>query len=57
MPIVQLTTIRAGVNAILTRVWADQRIGAAAAFGATVGWAADAGLWTPRGPLTTGQAI
>lgn len=42
---------------LLAPVWGDQRIGLAAAAVVGAGWGAVAGWWTPRGPLTTGQAI
>ena len=38
-------------------IWNDRRIGSVAAVGAGALWGAPAGWWTPRGPLTTGQAI
>jgi proline iminopeptidase len=49
--------VLARANAPFGRVWAHQRIGVAVAVGAAACWAVAAGLWTPRGPLTTGQAI
>ncbi|MGB5757608.1 MAG: alpha/beta hydrolase [Acidimicrobiales bacterium] len=45
------------VAAALEPIWGDRRIAAAAAFGAGALWGALAGWWTPRGPLTTSQAI
>ncbi len=44
-------------RAVLEPVWRDWRIGAAATVGVAASWGLMAGLWTPRGPLTTGQAI
>jgi pimeloyl-ACP methyl ester carboxylesterase len=38
-------------------VWADRRIAVSAAVLAAALWAVAAGLWTPRGPLTTGEAV
>jgi len=38
-------------------VWADWRIGGAAGAAAAASWGLLAGMWTPRGPLTTSQAI
>ena len=46
-----------GLGAVLGPVWNDRRIGAVAAFGVGALWGALAGWWTPRSPLTTGQAI
>ncbi len=37
--------------------WADARTGLAAAVAVSAGWGLIAGWWTPRGPLTTAQAI
>lgn len=42
---------------LLGPVWNDRRIGAAAAFGAGALWGVLAGWWTPRSPLTAGQAV
>lgn len=41
----------------LQPAWKDWRIGAANAVGIAAAWGLIAGLWTPRGPLTTAQAI
>jgi proline iminopeptidase len=45
------------VNTALKPVWRDQRIGAAVGVGLATGWALIAGRWTPRGPLTSAQAL
>ncbi len=37
--------------------WQDWRIGAGTAVAAVAGWGVLAGLWTPRGPLTTAAAL
>jgi pimeloyl-ACP methyl ester carboxylesterase len=42
---------------LLRHVWNDGRIGGATAVVVAVGWALVAGFWTPRGPLTTSQAV
>jgi proline iminopeptidase len=47
---------RLKVNAVGRRVWADRWIGVVMA-GVVVSWAVTAGLWTPRGPLTSDEAI
>lgn len=44
-------------KATLGPVWADRRIGLAAAVGFPALWGLLAGWWTPRGPLTTGEAL
>ena len=46
-----------GLGAVLGPIWNDRRIGAVAVFGVGALWGALAGWWTPRSPLTTGQAI
>jgi len=38
-------------------LWADRRLGVAAATAVAAGWGLLAGWWTPRGPLTTSQAL
>ncbi len=38
-------------------LWDDRRLGVAAGTAVTVGWGLLAGWWTPRGPLTTGEAL
>ncbi len=50
-------TFRARATPILNRVWASQVLGVAVALSATAAWALAAGWWTPRGPLTTNQAL
>ena len=42
---------------LLGPFWIDRRVGVGAAVGAVAVWSALAGWWTPRGPLTTSQAI
>jgi proline iminopeptidase len=44
-------------RAALEPVWRDRRVGAAVAVGVAAGWGLMAGLWTPRSPLTTSQAL
>ena len=53
----RLRTSRDRLSAVLAPLWRDWRIGTAAAIGGAALWAAIAGWWTPRGPLTTSQAI
>ncbi len=38
-------------------MWADRRLGVAAATAVAAGWGLLAGWWTPRGPLTASQAL
>jgi pimeloyl-ACP methyl ester carboxylesterase len=38
-------------------VWADRRLGIATAAAVAAGWGLLAGWWTPRGPLTTAEAL
>lgn len=52
-----LGAFRGRVSAKLRPVWSDWRIGLAAAVAAAAGWGVIAGVWTPRGPLTTSEAI
>ncbi|MDQ6617977.1 MAG: peptidase, partial [Actinomycetota bacterium] len=42
---------------MLGRVWADRRIGGAATVGAAAAYGLFAGWWTPRGPLTSVEAL
>ena len=42
---------------LLEAVWRDWRVGLATAIGIAAAWGLLAGWWTPRGPLTTAQAI
>ncbi len=49
--------VRGGVNALMGRVWAAKWIGAVVAVAGVTSWGTAAGLWTPRGPLTTNQAM
>ncbi len=58
------TRWRAGLDVVLDRlravlepVWRDGRIGVCCGMGAAAGWGLVAGLWTPRSPLTTAQAM
>jgi proline iminopeptidase len=46
-----------GRLALAAPAWGDRRTGAAAAIGAAVVWGLAVSWWTPRGPLTTGQAL
>jgi proline iminopeptidase len=41
----------------LRRLWADRRLRLGAAVGVAGLWALVAGMWTPRGPLTSGEAL
>ena len=41
----------------LTPLWEDRRLGATVAVVMPAGWGLLAGWWTPRGPLTSGEAI
>lgn len=47
----------ARLSRALAPVWADQRLGVGIAGGVVVLWAVLAGWWTPRGPLTSGEAL
>ncbi len=53
----RLHSARGHAEAVLAPAWADPRIGFLLAAGAAAMWGLLAGWWTPRGPLTTGQAI
>ena len=53
----RLRTPRERLSTVLAPLWRDWRIGTAGAIGGAALWAAIAGWWTPRGPLTTSQAI
>jgi pimeloyl-ACP methyl ester carboxylesterase len=44
-------------RAFLGPVWKDWRVGTAVGVAAAASWGVVAGMWTPRGPLTTSQAI
>jgi proline iminopeptidase len=41
----------------MARVWADRRLGVAVVLGIAGGWGLAAGLWIPRGPLTTAESL
>lgn len=45
------------MRAALRVPWRDWRFGAAGGVGAAASWGLAAGVWTPRSPLTTNQAI
>ena len=47
----------ARVEATLTSVWAARWLGVAAALALTIAWGLVAVSWTPRGPLTTSEAL
>ena len=47
----------AKVGARVEPLWRDWRIGTAVAVGVAGVWGLLAGWWTPRGPMTTGQAL
>ncbi len=53
----RLRTITDRLAGWLAPVWDHRRIGSVAAIGVAASWGLIAGLWTPRSPLTTGQAI
>ena len=44
-------------NETADTVWADRRTAVSVAVLVAASWAVAAGLWTPRGPLTTGAAV
>lgn len=52
-----LAEIRRVVRRWLEPLWRDRRLGFAAAASLAGAWGLIAGLWTPRGPLTSGEAI
>ena len=54
---VRLGTIGSRVRTLFEPFWASRRIGLSAAAVVAALWGLAAGQWTPRGPLTTGQAI
>ena len=45
------------LRAVVALAWRDWRIRAGFAVACAAGWGLLAGLWTPRGPLTTAQAL
>jgi len=45
------------LQGFLRPVWRDRRLGIGLAVAAAALWGLVAGWWTPRGPLTTGQAL
>ncbi len=45
------------IRAVLQRLWNDRRLGIVATLGLGVSWGLIAAWWTPRGPLTTGEAL
>lgn len=45
------------VLARLLPLWRDRRVGLATALAVAATWAVLAGSWTPRGPLTTAEAL
>jgi pimeloyl-ACP methyl ester carboxylesterase len=52
-----LVAIADRTRLVCTPLWADRRIHVAIAIAAASGWGLLAGWWTPRGPLTTGEAL
>lgn len=50
-------SVRAGGRRALDRCWREPVVGTGAAAALVTVWAVIAGSWTPRGPLTTGQAL
>ncbi len=53
----RLGAIRGRVRSLLEPIWQDRRVGLAVAVASGALWGLLAGWWTPRSPLTTGQAI
>lgn len=49
--------VRSWPQAVLDRCWDDRRVGVAVAVAVPVAWGVIAGLWTPRGPLTTLEVL
>lgn len=47
----------ARAHTVLVPIWRDWRVGVVLAVGVAAAWGLVAGWWTPRSPLTTGQAI
>jgi hypothetical protein len=45
------------LRSVVAPAWRDWRVGAGVAVAAAAGWGLLAGLWTPRGPLTTAEAL
>lgn len=45
------------LRALLDPLWRDRRLGVGAAVAAVALWGLAAGWWTPRGPLTTAEAL
>ena len=56
-PATLLATARDNARRWLQPLWRDWRIGPAVAVGASGLWGLLAGIWTPRGPLSSGEAI
>lgn len=54
---VALGAIGGRLRTVCEPMWANPRLGAASVAAAAASWGLLAGWWTPRGPLTTGQAI
>lgn len=54
---VALGAIGRRLRAVCEPMWANPLLGATAVAAAAASWGLLAGWWTPRGPLTTGQAI
>ncbi len=48
---------RARARAVFALVWSDQRLAFAVMAALVCGWGLLAGWWTPRGPVTTSQAL
>jgi proline iminopeptidase len=53
----QITEASTRIKSDLGPIWQNQRLGAAIGVVFVGAWAASAGRWTPRGPLTSAQAI
>ena len=53
----RLDDVRGRLRAWSSPVWADRRIGVSMAVAAAGIWGLTAGWWTPRGPLTSAEAI
>ena len=53
----RVKALGAAVGRRLEPLWADRRFGAAAGVGTAALWGVLAGWWTPRGPMTTSEAL
>jgi proline iminopeptidase len=53
----RVTSILDRLRVAASPIWRDRRIGVSTGFGLAVTWGGVAGWWTPRGPLTTADAL